>query len=573
MQKYISSELIIFFVLLILLIFFKLFILFFTGIHLGGDESYETAKLLHLFQSNKLSIASLGELTSAYSLLGAVLQIFFAWPFLAIYPTNEFSIFLGTMFLTILVFVLTYFWVKKFFGPKSAISFSLIYIFSPLGFTLNTISSDSPPGAMIFILTLLPFFYSFFSPNQKYVHLSAIILAILPLFTPYHLILWPTVFLYLTLQSFFSHSNISSLLKTNIIYFSRTLATILVFLPYYFAILFSAINKFSSKLAAGYSFFPEHLAPFLISKLLDRTFMEFKRLSHPFWPDDLLSLNLNLTSMQLYMVTSLMIFVYLLANNSIRAIKSCFCERKINITIFFIIYLVLFVLGELFFQIKIHNWNNRLLSLESKYLMLFLFASFLVVANVKSLQKFLFFILITCNIMVNLNSTNLQKESNFITYNLGNVDYQRNEVAIYLPSIGQQFYKIKTDLDSPVTFLKILSKDLSGLSLLGASLFAGLGSREYRGNKNAGQVALDYILYGYGMRMFYQNSLGINWCYFLTEKTQQSECQRGYRLSSEQLKQHLSTLHPYPSFLENLSISILTKDMDTGSKATLYINF
>ena len=152
--NFLKKDIIIISLLVIIFLLIRIPILFtFQGV-LGGDESYEINKIIQLVL--KGDIFSFRYYSFKYAYVASFLQIPFTLPFYLLFPTNEFSSFLGTTFTCLIIMVSLFIFLKKHFNRNIAIFSSLMFIISPIGFTISTLSEDTT-GNNLILLLLIPF--------------------------------------------------------------------------------------------------------------------------------------------------------------------------------------------------------------------------------------------------------------------------------------------------------------------------------------------------------------------------------------------------------------------------------
>lgn len=513
-----------FFLLLIILLLVKLVLLFFFQIALGGDETYEIIFLLHNFVKGTLVVEHVNYLITSYTHLSVILQAILLLPFYWFLPTNEFSVFLSTILTTTIIFSLTYFFLIKLFNLRVAIAFSLIYIFSPLGFTLISISTDAPPGAMIHLLFIIPFYYTFFSTSLSNREKSAFILALIPLATPYHFILWITAFIYFFLINYynFKYSFFESIRKTGA-YILKVTIVFFALMPFYGISALDIWGKFSKNLGRGFKMLPLENET-LITRFINRIVDELIHLVQPFLGG---VVEMPVT-IKLIAFVSLISFLFLFFVKSIYSINSFIKEKKVQIEHFFLIYMILFFIAELLFQIKLYMWKTRLLNLETKYITLFLFSSFIIVASSfwdKKKLKIIFVIFIISSTVINFYFIYPFNKWNPKIYNLGGYDYKRNEVKFSTNCWPPYLDFIRDEIDNNI------------ITIIEKSLMMGVKSRE----EKESNYPYDFLIYGYGVKLFYINKLGINWCDFFQNIESNQLCKNGYLLSREQFESYIAS--------------------------------
>lgn len=521
-----KNNLLLLLLLLLLFIVVKLIFLFYSQVILGGDEAYKTILLLHNYLEGTLDVGDIKKLVMSYSHFPSFIQVISYLPFYFFYPTNEFAVFLSTLTAALFNFCLSYYLLLKIFRKDVAILFSIGFIFSPLGLTLTTVSMDSPPGAMIHLLFMIIFYYLFFSQSVEVRENSAFFLGMIPLITPYHLILWPTSICYLILMKHYkNNSDINNNSCGNIKIFNYLLKILLGFIisaPFYFNVFIDMIKKYSASISdAGMKIIQrDQKGP--LGSIIDRILQEVNHLAQPF-----IATNTNMDFfLSSIAYTSLFCFMIILLVQISNHWKKMHRERYVDPSIFFILYVVFFVLTEILFQIKLYFWQNRLLGLESKYLTLFLFNSLILVSGIyyidhkfKKCFKLLFSFFILCNIIINAYFIwPLKKQNNFILYNLGGHDYKRKEVTFFIK---------KSNLITMLYSLQLILE-----------LKTGLSAREKILSRDS-VLFTDPVLYGYGIKIYYGNKLGINWCKILEDDKQCKLCERGYVFLYEELEEYI----------------------------------
>jgi len=96
--------------LIIIFLLIKLPILFTFKGKLGGDESYEINKIIQLlFKGDFLSFRYY---SSPYHYLSQLMQVPFTLPFYILFPTNEFSSFLGSSFTSLIILIFMFITIK-----------------------------------------------------------------------------------------------------------------------------------------------------------------------------------------------------------------------------------------------------------------------------------------------------------------------------------------------------------------------------------------------------------------------------------------------------------------------------
>lgn len=518
-QKFLKKNIIILLILLILFLLIRIPILFtFKGI-LGGNESYEINR--DIKNLLKGSISYLWGEQDVYKYFTHIFQIPFTLPFYLLFPTNEFSSFLGTTLTSIIILAALFLFLNKYFNKKIAIISSLIFIISPIGFTISTLAQDST-GNNLILLSLILFFFVFFNKNKKIRYWSMILLAFLPIIHPYHFILWSCCAVYLLLESHFqSKKGIIDwkYLKPYLIFF---LIAAIIFSPVY-----SAISK--NALMRGKIFYPESIS--LVTSMRERVndyLPYFKRL---FIPSDYIFFDniFNMEILEFVSYTSLFIFLILLMGSMIYFIFESIKRKKITPILIFAIYPLFFVLSDLFLYKRFASLAFRTLSISTHYLKILFFMSIILIscfAYHKKIFRIMVYAFILLNLMMNISAINsLNESNNFVTYNLGNED-NIWVISTYneLPEV-LRFHNIILTKEQ----LDVLNDTLINC------LMNGYGFREVEIRCDN-----DFVLFGFGVKLFYNNSFGINLCNRLYDENKTNLCKKGYAMTEKEFKVYLN---------------------------------
>ena len=513
--------------LFILFILIKIPILLTYRGKLGGDESYEINKIIQLFLEG--DIFSFRYYSPPYHYLLYFLQIPFTLPFYLLFPTNEFSSFLGSTFVALVILTSLFLFLKKYFNKKIAILSSLIFIISPLGFTISVLSEDAT-GNNLILLLFIPFFVLFFNKKIRIRNLSMIFLALLPLFSPYYLILWPCCVVYILLENHFQSKGNAFNFKNLKPYLTIFFVSLIILSPAYFSIFKSVSDRghfhhelnFSSVMEDKIRSVPIYLT------YVKRVFIPFTD-EHYF--------NLSDEKIIIFILyLSFIIYLFLVLTAIIYFIFKTIINKKVKPEFFFAIFPPIYILSEFFFTHRFLGIYNRLISISVHHIKLPIFVSFILISIFASRKKnirIIFYLFIMINLMINLGVVNsIYENNNFINYNLGN----ENRVGSLSErgTAKEEILRIcENNLDSKdINILKSNSK-------VQLSLTRGFDAREI---DFLPDEEIDYTLYGFGIKLFYKgndNGLASNLCNFLQEKNKIILCERGYSMGYREFIEYL----------------------------------
>ena len=422
---------------------------------------------------------------------------------------------------------------EKYFNRNIAIFSSLMFVISPIGFTISTLSEDTM-GNNLILLLLVPFFFMFFNEKAKIRQYSMILLAFYPLIFPYYFILWPCCGVYTLLKNNF-HSKKKILdfknLKPYIIIFFITL---IIFSPAYFFIYNSLEDK------GHFPHEPNFIGLINYKIGIIPTYLTYTKI--PFIPTFHYSLFNNLLDVQtigLLSNISFIIYIFLLIISSLYFILNSIINKKIKPIFLFAIFPIIFILMELFLT---HRWLDNLyraISISTHYIKLLLFISFILISCFvyhKKIFRILAYAFILINLIINLSVlTSLSENNNFVNYNLGN----ENRVGSLSDRVGihERFVEIyKTNLSARKLYI------LTNNHMISSSLEKGFKSREREKSQFLGDQNIDYKLYGFGIHLFYNNELVVNLCNFIPYEDKKSLCKDGYSMQEEEFKDYLIQL-------------------------------
>ena len=164
MKKHTKKDIIILFLLVILFLILRLTVLFTSTGVLGGEETFYLGNAIHSILKGDFDILELllQNAPSPYKWFSFIMQIPFTLPFYLLFPTNEFSAFLGVLLSNLILLIMLFIFLKKQFNLQTAIFASLAFILSPLGYTIASVSSNMG-GMNLSVFVLIPFLS--FSPN------------------------------------------------------------------------------------------------------------------------------------------------------------------------------------------------------------------------------------------------------------------------------------------------------------------------------------------------------------------------------------------------------------------------
>lgn len=514
---------------ILLLIFFlviNLLILFTFKGKLGGDESYEINKIIQLtFQGDIFSFRYYSE---PYHYLLYLMQIPFTLPFYILFPANEFSSFLGSVFTSLIIMLFMFITVDKYFGKKSAILSCLVFILSPIGLKISFISEDATGNNLIIILFIL-FIYLFFNNNKKTKILSAILLAFLPLFSPYFLILVVFCVIYLLFKNFFDTRNRKLFFKDIGTFFIFFFLTLIILSPAYYFI-------FQSVKEGGHIPREEGIHDKVINKVKSFPiyFLYFKRSFVPFTDqryfnisDELFIKTILNLSFFIYSILFIITLSYFTINNIMK--------KNIKNIFFLSLFPLFYIIFELFLTHRFVDIYERIISVSIHHIKLPIFVSFIAISVLASKNKkvrviFYFFLLI--NLVSNIFLIqSIHYNNNLINYNLGNENRvgslsERNTIK------EEIFEKYGNNLTMETHNLLNKNKNIT------SSLRLGFNAREI----DFLDDNIDYILYGFGIKLFYlgnDKNLASNLCNFLYEEDKIYQCKRGYLMSDSAFIKYL----------------------------------
>jgi len=506
-----KKDVIILLLLVITFLLIRIPILFtFQGV-LGGDETYEINKIIQHLLKGDLNLTTYGYYNpDAFHYAVTIPQIPFTLPFYLLFQTNEFSSFLGTTFVSIIILVFLFLFLSKYFNRSTAILCCLMFIISPIGFTISTLAEDASGNTLSLLLLLIPFFAMFFNKNKKIRYWSMILLAFLPVLRPYHFILWPCCMIYILLENHF-HSQKSIIewkeLKPYLIKF---LIGVIIFSPAYFLIIQSIRGL---RYALNYGFID------LFS--LNRIGAYLVYLKRLFIYDIFSNNNFIESSIKPIMYISLVIYLVLLISSIVYIISKSIKIKKIKPIFIFGLYPLAFIIVEFFFSNRFLDIAFRTLSISTHFLILPLFMSFILISFFvyhKKNFRIMAYLFILLNLIINLSTiTSLDKNNNFINYNLGYIN-------VLTENLG----------DLPEKYSTIVLTD----KIINLSMLSGIYSRELE-RKLFQDYDLDYKLHGFGLKLFYNNSLGINFCNFLPDKNETALCKEGYTMEEKEFEAYI----------------------------------
>lgn len=499
-----------FLILLFLLIRIPI-LLTFRGI-LGGNESFEINKLIYLLlYSNRTVHENLLDLFFHYDCLLPLLQVPFTFPFFLMMPTNEFGSFLGSLTVSSFTLFFLFYFCFKHFNISVAIFSSLLFIFSPFGFTVKTISSCSS-GNNLILFSMVLYFCLFFNNKFKLNLLSMSLLALLPLLSPIHFFLWPCCFLYIFLKVRYGEKSSASVKRNIFIGFVIFSFTLLALSPAYTAI-FKSIPEFgiSNPQDAGiYDYF----APFQFEK--EHIKLRLAYYGGPFMPFQCTVNDLIRGIAYISLILSISLFI-------ISNLYFCFSfikNRTVRPHLLLTMYSLSFIALDLFINKRFMGWMSQSLAIITHYLSPFLLVSMIVIScfiDKRTKFRFVFYILIGLNLILNLSMiTSITNNNNYRNYNLGNIDYAE-----------------KKNIQLPIK-----------RKLLLRSIKIGIHSRETDPIYIKTLNNIDYKLYGYGMKIWYNNEIGINFCNILTDKESESFCKNGYLMDENEVMNYIYETYP-----------------------------
>ncbi|MCP4133170.1 MAG: hypothetical protein GY754_19540 [bacterium] len=495
MRKYLHSDFSIILVLVLLFLLIRIPILFtFQGI-LGGNESYYILKLLYLLKEGQFDAfwQYYSIEVDLYITLSVLLQVPFVLPFYLLFPTNEMSSFFGSIVTNTVLLVSLFAILNRFNGRRVAVYASAMFILSPIGFTVSTVSSDSFAGNL-YIFGFLLFFY-FLCRSQK----GGIVklLVVLPLLSPYYFLLWPGYAIYVLLHKYFEKG--SALFRD---FFAATAGNYKKFIiP---GILFMAANVFMFYLLVRKGRVEIF---FLTGERLADYFFYFKQVFVASGIE-------NLDALSALTHTAFFIFMFLLVFAIVDILKRVFVEKKVFPLLLPACFCLIFFAAELLGNNRFVDYLDRVLVIRIQHVTLIITIGMILIAFVAANRKrlrVLLMLLLALNFITNLSIiTTPKKNNNFVNYNTGIIDYAGTR-----------------EKDFFITNKKALE-----------SLESGMESREIEPFRLA-EKEIDYRLYGYGMHIYYNNAAGINFCNILPGREKVKACKEGYGMMENKFELYL----------------------------------
>jgi len=530
-NKIVTKEFRLIFFLIVLFLAIRIPILFtFEGV-LGGDEVYEINRDIRDVLDGDY-FYFLRDKNNAYVYFIYLLQIPFTLPFYLLFPTNEFSSFLGTTIISIIILIAFFLYLQKHFSRRIAIIASLIFIISPIGFTISTLVDDTK-GMNLVLLSFIPFFLMFFSRKKKIQYWSMVLLALLPLIHPYHVILWPSCMVYLILKNYFESKKITVAWKKLQPYIIFFMVTTIILLPFYFV----SLKSMTVQDKIFYLNYPDPSPPLPLSHLIierNSVYLDyFKRLFILPNYSNIIENSSIRKNIKFISYISFSIYLLILTSSIIYFIFEAIKNKKIKPIFFFAIYPLFFVLTELLFTNRFMLLVNRDIATSSHFLKILFFMSIVLVSSFASYKRRLSFIVysfIIMNLIINVSMiTSPAKNNNFINYNLGNEDniIVKNDAYEVLDSLV--FYNISLTKDE---LLVLTNKSNNMLIIISNGFYA-------RDSFSITEENYDYKLFGFGLKLFYGNELGINFCNIILDKNKIILCREGYVMQEQDFKNHL----------------------------------
>lgn len=504
-------------VLIALFLVVKIPMLFFFQGVLGGDETYEPAKLTYLILNDheKVNFRYVETLYQSYNAAPRIPFMLLYFPFFLMNPTSEFFIFLATTLTSILALVFLYIFLRKYFGQRAGFFGSLFYIFSPIGFTVANIAEDSS-GYNFVLISLIFILYVFFEEdNKENYKFSFVLLPLSLLFTLYNIVLIGSIVLYLSIKYTLKLGCRENVRK----YIPRFFVTSALVSP---IIIYMIIALFG--LSSGPKTIPTDWIYFKIISW-ERVSSYIRYITEPFFLRDVWGVANE------YLITlSFILFLVLLGSASIFFIYQFIKKRKSPTSLIFVFYIVMFFVMDLLINNMLHD-AFRAPAIRVHHLIPLLVVCFMLISvflSIKKHQKYLivFGLFLAVNLAVLTTSISFEKNYNPEIYDIGNVDYLRvNRFACYNISdkyctSNDRFFDACFDNRSKVCY----------------DMYRGLFSRE---RDRMVLEDLDMVLIGYSIKTYYNNSMAINWCKRFQEDINIKKCQEGYKLDSEGFKDYI----------------------------------
>ena len=147
-----------------------------------------------------------------------------------------------SIFKRIFVLIMLYTFLKRYYGNRASFLGSILYIFSPIGFSIASITEDST-GNNLILLSMLFILYIFFEEDKKEKYTLSFVLLPLSLFINfYNIVLVASIIVYLI----FKYINKLGSRKRLLSYIPRLLITSVITMPFLLYILSSLLGIFSS---------------------------------------------------------------------------------------------------------------------------------------------------------------------------------------------------------------------------------------------------------------------------------------------------------------------------------------
>lgn len=483
------------------IIFFSLrlpLLLWYDGI-LGSDEIYKSIDSILCFLNRGQNCIT--QFVYPYNGLPFFINTILFLPFFFLLGGSEFYFFFTTLLINLTNVYLAFFLLKKLTNTKNAFLGSLALILTPIGVSIFSISGDIPGRNLIltfFLCILIIFENKKVNAFTKYV-----LLLILPFLTsPLYVVIIP---LYLITYKDELNLKANSIFKKVI--FSLSLLALTY--PVYKAIQRSILiwrehSGFAPDILN--STFHYFAAPFIGGS---GYFDLFKNILPLF--------ESRYESLSFFTLMTFFLFLFFLINLPKGILKDK------NNKIFLILAnssLILFLVTALLFFFKLYSAFTEMrptgtgLGYLYTPILLTLLSTVLLIEKHKSI-RYAFYLFLIINLGINFAQINPSKKgTNYLVYDLGN-NYKQSPMIL-----PDRAGFNKEDIQRPFTqiFLGYWSREIDPLII--NSLFS---------------EEKEFINFGIGLKLYYGNSKGKNFCNILRHKERINACHKGYQTKKEDI--------------------------------------
>ena len=462
-----------------------------------------------------------------YNEISYVIQSLLTLPFYFIFGKSDFSFYFGAIFLSALTLIVLFKIVDKYFGTKEAVLCSLGFVLTPIGLSLFSNSGGGYPGRHLYLIVCLLLYhilkeYKFSYKSQFF---SLIVLLAL---SPYFIFLIP-LFLFSMIQK-------SKLPK---IYLAVSLMIMLILFEFF-------TKKAFSKLKLFFAEFDLIELPIILNKFMDYLIRPFTG-GTPYKGLFAQSFQIpnRLEEVQWLTYTSVLIFAGLILYTLFRKLK----EKKFDLII--ISALLLFLFNVLYFIFKFYLAFGEVRPLGGMlhYLHLPLYLALIsigiTIARHINMRIF-YYSFLGINLFANFYAINFNKTPNYRIYDLGDhyLEYHFQEYPFNRYKIFKQEY-LKDYLN--IVLIGRYSREMD--PLIPSTI---LKSKE------------ELMFYGLGLKLYFGNKKGNNFCDYLSLSEAKEYCKLGYKMDIEETKKLYKGSTPNLKKLMRVLDEINTNSADLG---------